>query len=103
MLSQSCIVLFDVPPARLVINAVTSSKLVMQLKGKLGCEPAECLIDSGAGLNGISQQFAEKHGLSVNKLADAQVSMPDGESSPVIGLAKCVSESKHTSVRSCSM
>ena len=34
-------------------------------------------------------------GLSVNKLADAQVSMPDGESNPIIGLAilLCVSES----------
>ncbi len=39
----------------------------------------------------LDQEFAEKHWLSVNKLADVQVSMPDGESSPVIGTCKvCV-------------
>ena len=58
----------------------------MQFKGKIGTVPAEILVDSGAGVNIVSQSFAQKAGLLVNEApSDIQVSMPDGESSSVVG------------------
>ena len=87
-LSCSFSVMHDAPQSRLYANAVARSKLVMQYNGKIGNVPAEILVDSGAGVNIISQKFAEKAGLSVDEASsDIQVSVPDGESSSVVG--KC--------------
>ena len=59
--------MFDAPQPHLYANAVACTKLVMQFKGKIGSVPSEILIDSGAGVNIISQKFAEKAGLSRNE------------------------------------
>ena len=85
-------VMYDAPKTRLVLNAAARSKLVMEFKSKVGCVPAEFLLDSGAGVSFVSHQFAEKAGLSWDKPSeDFQVSMPDGSVSPVIGQCKvCV-------------
>ena len=61
----------------------------MEFKGKVGCVPAEFLLDSGAGVSFVSRQFAESAALSWDKASeDYQVSMPDGSVSPVIGQCK---------------
>ena len=87
-LSCSFSVMYDASQSRLYANAAAHSKLVMQYKDKIGNAPAEILVDSGAGVNIISQKFAEKAGLSVDEASsDIQVSVPDGESSSVVG--KC--------------
>ena len=70
----------------LYANAVARSKLVMQYKGKLVNVPAEVLVDSGAGVNIISQKFAGKDGLSVDEASsDVQDSMPEVDFSSTIG------------------
>ena len=83
VLPQSYLVMYDAPQSRFVLNALARSKLVMQFKGKIGCIPA-CPVDSEAGVNVISQEFAHKHGLSVDKSADVKVSMPDDESNCIV-------------------
>ncbi len=71
------------------MSCSSTFELPLSLKGrrhKVGYVPAKCLIDSGAGLTGLSQHFAENHWLSVDKLADAQVSVTcQNPSIPVFG------------------
>ncbi len=77
----------DAPQTSLVLNAAARSKLEFQ--GKVGCMPAEFLLNLGAGISFVSRHFAEKAGLSWDKASeDFQVSMPDGSLSPVIGQCK---------------
>ena len=79
-------VMYDAPQTRLVVNAAARSNLVMEFQGKVGCIPAEFLLDSGDGVSLVSRQFAERAGLSWDRASeDFQVSVPDGSLSPVIG------------------
>ena len=57
-------VVSDAPQTRLVLNKAARGKLVMEFKGKVGCMPAEFLLDSGAGASFVGRQFPEKAGLS---------------------------------------
>ena len=86
-LPATYVVLYDAPQSRLVLNAVNRSKLAMQFKGKLGCVPADILVDSGAGLNCISAEFAKKAGIRWDKAPGVQITQPDGTTGSVLG--KC--------------
>ena len=86
-LPATYVVLYDAPQSRLVLNAVNRCKLAMQFKGKLGCVPADILVDSGAGLNCISAEFAKKAGISWDKAPGVQITQPDGTTGSVLG--KC--------------
>ncbi len=91
------LIMVDAPQSSLVLITVARSKLVMQLTGKLGCIPAECLADPGAGLDVLNQQFAEKNRLSVDKLANVS-QFARWRVQSCRGPAKYVSESKHIHV-----
>ena len=71
-----------------VLNAVNKSKLTMQFKGKLGCVPAEFLVDSGSGVNCIGAEIAQKHGIGWDSASDVQVTMPGGKCCLVLGKFK---------------
>ncbi len=59
----------------------------MQFPGKVGCVPADLLLDSGAGATVISEVFVKQAGLTVSAAPGVEVTLPDGEKSPVTG--KC--------------
>lgn len=42
-------------------------------------------VDSGAGDNFVSEAFARRAGIRIETAPEAQVTLPDGEPSPVVG------------------
>ena len=78
---------YDAPKSRIVLNAASRQTLTMQFPGKVGHTPAEILVDSGAGDSFISAEYAKKAGIRIEKAPGVQVTLPDGELSPVVG--KC--------------
>ena len=86
-LSYPLEVWYDAPKSRLVLNATARKKLSMQFTGKVGETEAEILVDSGASDSFMSEEFAKKAGIRTDKAPGVQVTLPDGELSPVVG--KC--------------
>jgi len=84
-LSDTYVVLYGAPQSRLVLNAVHRSKLTMQSKGKVGSVPADFRVDSGAGVNCISTEFAQKAGIGWDRTPGVQVTLPDSKVGPVLG------------------
>ena len=91
---------YDAPKSRLVLNAAAKQKLSMQFTGKLSEIAAEILVDSGASDSFMREDCAKKAGISIDKAAGVQVTLPDGELSPRVGHVKCVSASRLINSRS---
>ena len=81
-------VYYDSPESRIVVNATTRQKHTMQFKGKVACADADMLLDTGSNENIISEDFAKQNGIRIEPEAGVQVTLPDGQSSPVAGKCK---------------
>ena len=75
----------DAPKSRIVCIAAARQKLTMQFAGKVADQPADILVDSGAGNSFISEAFAS--GIRIEHIPGTQVTLPDSEASSVVG--KC--------------
>ena len=60
----------------------------MQYKGKVACADADILLDTGSDETIISEEFARQNGIRTETEAGVQVTLPDGQSSPVAGKCK---------------
>lgn len=78
LLPEAYIALCDASQSHLVLNTVSGSQLAMRFNGKVGAAPADFLVNSGAGVNCISTEFARKAGISWDKASDVRVTLPDG-------------------------
>ena len=87
-LSYPVRVFYDAPQTRLVVNAASRQKHIMQFKGKIGCTPADILLDSGASDCIVSKEFARSAGITISPVPGMQVILPDGQPSKVAGKCK---------------